>query len=197
MSNYIKWIVLRLNCAFDDLKTADKIRLGVAVLGIEILLMVANLQTAQELLKPRIFIYTAEASTNGELVSSQVGEKAGSQVSTIIRDGIEPTSKVKAQVSNLGEDNIISMITETFPNDSNDMVAIARAESTLNPKAEHLNNNGTKDCGLMQINSTWGYDCEWLKNPVNNLKAAKVVYNKQGKMAWMTYVYAVQHNLPI
>ena len=147
-------------------------------------------------LTSRIFTYTAEASTNGDLVR-QDGTEAASQVSTIIRDGIEPTPKVKAQVSNLGEDNIISMIKQTFPNDSDDMVAIARAESTLNPKAEHLNNNGTKDCGLMQINSTWGYDCEWLKNPVNNLKAAKVVYNKQGKMAWMTYVYAVQHNLPI
>jgi hypothetical protein len=33
--------------------------------------------------------------------------------------------------------------------------SIARVESSFNPKALHLNRNGTMDMGLMQINSAW------------------------------------------
>ena len=35
------------------------------------------------------------------------------------------------------------------------LYAIARTESGLNPKAIGSNNNGTRDIGLMQINSAW------------------------------------------
>lgn len=38
---------------------------------------------------------------------------------------------------------------------SNLLHAIARTESALNPRAVHRNPNGSRDIGLMQINSSW------------------------------------------
>ena len=77
------------------------------------------------------------------------------------------------------------------------MLKIAIAESHLKPDAVNINTNGTKDCGIFQINSIHGYDCDWLKDPDNNIKAAQEVYQKQGKWAWCSYQYAVRNNQPI
>jgi hypothetical protein len=94
------------------------------------------------------------------------------------------------------DQGIREKINKAFPNDP-DMIKIAIAESHLKPDAVHVNSNGTKDCGIFQINSVHGYACEWLKNPDNNIKAAKEVYNKQGKWAWCSYQYAIINNKAI
>jgi soluble lytic murein transglycosylase-like protein len=51
--------------------------------------------------------------------------------------------------------------------------AIAKAESNLNPPANHYNRNGTVDVGLMQINSIWsdqlGSTWESLDDPCTNV----------------------------
>lgn len=43
----------------------------------------------------------------------------------------------------------------TYNVDSNLLKAIAKVESNFNSKALNINKNGTKDYGLMQINSWW------------------------------------------
>ena len=91
----------------------------------------------------------------------------------------------------------IDLIKKTFPENAETMIAIAKAESNFKPDAVNVNSDGSKDCGIFQINSVHGYDCEWLKVPENNMVAARKVYDKQGLNAWMTYVYAKKHNLPI
>lgn len=93
--------------------------------------------------------------------------------------------------------SIEDLIREAFPECPDTMLAIAKAESRLKSDAVNVNRNGTKDCGIFQINEVHGYDCEWLKNVDNNLKVAREVYLKQGLKAWVTYNYAVAHNLPI
>ncbi len=92
---------------------------------------------------------------------------------------------------------IENLIREMFPECPDTMIAIAKAESKLKADAVNVNRNGTKDCGIFQINEIHGYDCEWLKIPENNLKAGRAVYDKQGLTAWVTYNYAKKHNLPI
>ena len=79
---------------------------------------------------------------------------------------------------------ITTLIREAFPDNADTMVAIAQAESSLNPKAEHRNKNGSVDACLFQINSIHGYDKEWLKEPKNCIEAAKKIYAKQGLKAW-------------
>ncbi len=55
------------------------------------------------------------------------------------------------------------------------LLAIAKAESSLNPSVEHHNRNGTIDVGLMQINSIWAEPLgkAWgsLNDPCTNVMA--------------------------
>ena len=88
-------------------------------------------------------------------------------------------------------------IRKAFPECPDTMLAIAKAESKLKPLAHNDNNNGTIDTGIFQINSVHGYSEKWLQDPMNNIKAARAIYEKQGLTAWVTYNYAVEHNRPI
>lgn len=65
------------------------------------------------------------------------------------------------------------------------MAAIAIAESSGNPAADHKNTNGTTDRGLWQINSVHG-DLSTF-DPMGNAKAAVKIKKTQGLRAWTTY----------
>jgi hypothetical protein len=93
---------------------------------------------------------------------------------------------------NSGQDesplSIEDKIRKTFPENPEVMLAIAKAESKLNPHAiNRANRNGSVDVGLFQINSIHGYDEEFLKNEDNNLKVARKIYDTQGITAWSAY----------
>lgn len=67
------------------------------------------------------------------------------------------------------------------------MAAIALAESSGNPRAEHHDSDGSVDRGLWQINSSHGYgDASF--NPRDNAQEAVAVYHSQGLGAWSTYL---------
>jgi soluble lytic murein transglycosylase-like protein len=56
----------------------------------------------------------------------------------------------------------------------NFMVALAEVENPqMNPKAVNVNRDGTKDLGLMQLNSSWYTDAGWA-DPETNIRAACV-----------------------
>jgi hypothetical protein len=99
----------------------------------------------------------------------------------------EPKNSIESETPMPSSSQISLLIEKAFPEDPETMLAIAKAESRLNPNATNINKNGSKDCGLFQINSVHGYDCEWLKDPKNNIKAAREVYEKQGLVAWVAY----------
>ncbi len=93
---------------------------------------------------------------------------------------------------NSGQDesplSIEEKIRKTFPENPEVMIAIAKAESKLNPHAiNRANRNGSVDTGIFQINSIHGYSEEFLKNEDNNLKVARKIYDTQGITAWSAY----------
>lgn len=76
------------------------------------------------------------------------------------------------------------------PQDHNQLVCIAYHESKFESTAVHLNNNGTKDYGLFQINEIWLKECKAtpkeLLKVTTNFTCAMHVYKVQGLTAWAT-----------
>lgn len=75
-------------------------------------------------------------------------------------------------------------IAKAFPENPEVMVAVAKAESNLNPYAANRNTNGSRDIGLFQINSVHGGNDLELFDVDKNIEAARKVYDKQGITAW-------------
>ncbi len=94
---------------------------------------------------------------------------------------IEPERKVVQIEVVYTQERIIEKIRETFPEDPDRAVAIAKCESGFNPKAV----SPTNDHGLMQINKTVHtvegdiYDVE------TNLKFARKLYDERGWQPWV------------
>lgn len=90
---------------------------------------------------------------------------------------VEPTTKPRS---------IEQKIRDTFPEDPDTAVAIAKCESSMNPKAINTKNrNGSVDYGLFQINSVHGYTANYLMDVDNNLRIARELYDRQGWMPWV------------
>jgi hypothetical protein len=65
------------------------------------------------------------------------------------------------------------------------MIAVAKAESRLDPNAINYNTNGTVDRGIFQVNSIWG---DWSTFDVDeNIANAYEIYKIQGISAWSAY----------
>jgi soluble lytic murein transglycosylase-like protein len=76
------------------------------------------------------------------------------------------------------------------------MVAIAELESDWQPKAMHINDNGTVDQGLMQLNSSWYIEDNW-DDPTGNITAAAeyIVRLRSTGINW--YQTAIAYNCGI
>lgn len=75
-------------------------------------------------------------------------------------------------------------IAKMFPENPEVMIAVAKAESNLNPFATNRNTNGSRDIGIFQINSIHGNSDLEMFNVDKNLEAARKIYEKQGVTAW-------------
>lgn len=78
-------------------------------------------------------------------------------------------------------------IAKTFPENPKVMIAVAKAESGLNPLATNRNTNGSRDIGIFQVNSVHGGDDLEMFDVDKNLVAAREVYDKQGITAWSAF----------
>lgn len=68
--------------------------------------------------------------------------------------------------------------------DTKRMIATAICESGMNPEAWNVNNNGSVDRGLLQVNSVHGFKPSDLFNPEKNVRAGYKVWLRQGEGAW-------------
>lgn len=104
------------------------------------------------------------------------------------RQELESEQPQEAQIDNRVDDTLVegveAKIAKAFPEDPKLMIAVAKAESGLNPRAIHKNTNGTLDIGIFQINTVHGYDQLSLTDIDTNIKVAREIYNKQGLKAW-------------
>lgn len=88
--------------------------------------------------------------------------------------------------------NVRRLIMQTFPEQPQLAVRIATGESGLNPTicGPH-NNDGTKDCGLWQINDVHVPEMERLGldrlDPEDATKFARILYDRNG--GWSDWVY--------
>ena len=89
-----------------------------------------------------------------------------------------------SEVVEVKELTIEEKIAKTFPENPEVMIAVAKAESNLNPLATNRNTNGSRDIGLFQINSVHGGNDLEMFDVDKNLEAARKVYDKQGITAW-------------
>ena len=78
-------------------------------------------------------------------------------------------------------------IAQAFPENPKVMIAIAKAESNLDPNATNVNTNGSTDTGLFQINSIHGEDELSLFDVDKNIAVARKIYDKQGLSAWSVF----------
>lgn len=84
--------------------------------------------------------------------------------------------------------NLKAEIAKQFaPEEAKTALAIVLAESSGNITAQHINNNGSEDFGLFQINSVHGYNQDILFNPRENIQIAAKIYKENGWQAWSTY----------
>lgn len=100
------------------------------------------------------------------------------------KDELEDGDLAKNQDSG---DGLAILIAEAFPENPEIMIAIARAESGMNPRAVNYNRNGSIDTGLFQVNSIHRYDGLSLFDPKKNIGAAREIYEKQGIQAWAAF----------
>ena len=88
--------------------------------------------------------------------------------------------------------NVVSLIRETFPEDPNTAIAVARCESGLNANAYNpTNSNGTTDGGLWQINDVHNSTLERMGldkyNPEDATEFARYLYDQRGWKDWVCY----------
>ena len=91
---------------------------------------------------------------------------------------------IKYQLPETTEEIICSV----FKDNCEEALRIATCESNLRPTARGVNNNGTVDVGLFQINSVHGVSERFLTNPITNTMVAKEIYDGRGN--WSAWVCA-------
>jgi len=118
-----------------------------------------------------------------------IGQDMGATVPAVayldLKSSLEPSSKGTESPQGSPE----SLIQKYFGDQAHIALAVAKAESSLNPKATNLNRNGSTDTGLFQINSIHGYETDYLLDVENNVKVAYEIYKKAGNQftPWVAY----------
>ena len=83
--------------------------------------------------------------------------------------------------------NIETEIADVFGTECRIALAVAKAESGLNPKAINRNGDGSKDVGIFQINDKHGWSDEERLDWKTNIRLAKELRDSRGWSEWAVY----------
>jgi len=96
----------------------------------------------------------------------------------------KPTTTAASVPIPQGKDSIIQAIYKEFwPDDR--LVSLVNCESGFNVAAVGFDaSHNQYNYGLFQVSQYHGYSHEYLSVPINNIKVARQIYNRQGWGAW-------------
>jgi hypothetical protein len=83
--------------------------------------------------------------------------------------------------------SIEQVIVNVFGNEWQIALAVAKAESSLNPQAVNQNRNGTRDIGIFQINDSHGWSENERFDWQQNIMMAKELRDRYGWTAWSVF----------
>lgn len=96
--------------------------------------------------------------------------------------GEEPEEEYSYADSSIEEE-----IAEVFGDEKEIALAVAKAESGLNPKAINRNRDGSRDIGIFQINDHHGWSAEERLDRSKNIRMAKELRDRHGWSEWAVY----------
>ena len=96
--------------------------------------------------------------------------------------GEEPEEKYSYADSSIEEE-----IAEVFGDEKEIALAVAKAESGLNPSAINRNSDGSRDIGIFQINDHHGWSAEERLDRSKNIRMAKELRDRHGWSEWVVY----------
>lgn len=142
------------------------------------------------------YLVSGMDKTHSFTIKNTIAEEA--QASTIDVCGLEVVDcpGEDKNVSQVKYEGIEKVIADEFGDNAKIAIAIAKAESHLNPNAKgDMHIEFTKDgitmghsCGVFQIRVLPGRpDCETLKDPEFNIKYAKQMFDRSGFTPWSAY----------
>ena len=108
------------------------------------------------------------------LVVEVVEAKSSVQLDDSIASIPQPEGTIETPKSEV-EQEIYEVFGEEYYSEA---VRIFKCESGLNPEAVGVNNNGTIDVGIPQINSIHGIRAKWLKNPAIAIRVGKQLFDE-------------------
>lgn len=83
--------------------------------------------------------------------------------------------------------SIEEKITEAFGEEASIALAVAKAESRLNPNAVNINKSGSRDIGIFQLNDCHGWSEEQRFDEDTNIRLAKQLKDKSGWKNWSVF----------
>lgn len=139
------------------------------------------------------FLVTGMDSTATWTIDNPIVETARADS---VGTGEEPEDTSVLSDEDMDSNRIEALVRRTFPEDPDTAVAVAMAESGMNPETvgdRHLTfvRDGKTygmSCGIMQIRNLPGRpDCESMKDPVKNVEYARSLYERSGWKPWGAY----------
>jgi hypothetical protein len=126
-----------------------------------------------------------------EILNREVTDSTSYDLDSLVPTGelpyVESGSGASGVKSKPPATSIIDKINEVFGEDADIAIAIAKAESHLNPNAVNINKNGSRDIGVFQINDCHNISAKDRLNAEQNIIHAHKIYLSGGWNQWSAF----------